>query len=173
MHPIEWTLIIISSLGLLFGIGVLIRTLTTSFKENFRKILNSKATWLTALTILSCLLALSYQNFFYGFPAVPLLIAALAVLLISRRLMMATVSEKSIWISLFITLLLGIWSFSIYLLLVVILIPNYPTLHHYEGHSHGLYGMMLVGFAVWEMIFSITISLYTVIKETRKQRKED
>ena len=171
MHPIELTVEIISSLGVLFGIGLLIHAFITSFKKTCRRILRSVETWLIALTIIFCILAINIENFFYDFPIVPLLIAALAVLLISRKLMMATVYRRSKWISLFLALLWGIWSFCIFLLLILTIIPDYPTLHHYEGHARGLHGMMLVGFAVWEMIFSFAISLYVITTTTRKQRK--
>ncbi len=172
LYPIEWAMIIIASLGILFGIGVLLYALIASFKENCKKIIYSKASWLTALTILSCLLASSYKNFFYGFPAVPILIAALTVILISRRLMMASVIRNKRWISVILAIFWGIWSFCIYALLQFQIMPDYVTLYQLKRYDHVSYGVMLATFAVLVMIISTPINLQIAIEATEKQKKE-
>lgn len=173
MHPIVWTLFIISSLGLLFGIGVLFHNLIFSFKKTLRMISHSKETWLVLLTILSCFLALSYKNFFYGFPAVPLLIAFFTVTLLARKLTLASVIKKFRWISIIMAIFWGIWSFCIYFLLQTAIMPDYPTLHHLREHAISAHGAMVVGIAVWVMILATATCLYTVIKKTSKPKKEE
>ena len=173
MHPIIWTLIIISSLGLLYGLGVLIHALINSFKKTLNSIIFSKEIWLTALTILSYILAVSYKNFFYGFPAVPLLIASSTVIMISRRLMLASVIKKSKWLSILIALIWGIWSFCIYSILQTRILPDYPTLHQLREHGLFAYGVMMVLIMIVIAILSTIINIKTALQNTRIKRQED
>lgn len=173
MHPIELTVEIISSLGVLIGIGILLNTLIISFKDTWARIIKSMATWLTVLTIIACVLASKFENFFFGFPAVPLLIAAFAILLISRKLTIISVHEKSKWISILLAILWGAWSSFIYFRLIIIIIPDYPTLYEMQGQVHWGYGVMLIGFAFWESFFSIIINLVIAIKANRKSKRRN
>lgn len=172
LYPIEWAMIIIASLGILFGIGVLFNALISSFKENCKKIIYSKATWLTALTILSCVLAISYKNFFYGFPAIPILIAAFTVILLARRLTIASVIKKHRWISILIAIIWGIWSFCLYAVLETVIMPDYITLHQLKRYDQLSYAAMLIAFAVLVMVISTPINLQIAVKATEKQKKE-
>ncbi len=173
MHPIVWTLVTIASLGLLFGIGILVHNLILSFKKTLKRVSYSKETWLILLTLLSCFLALSYKNFFYGFPAVPILIAAFTVILLARKLTIASVIKKHRWISILIAIIWGIWSFCIYFLLQTAIMPDYPTLHQLREHELSAHGAMIVGIAVWVMILTTATCLYTAIKKTSKPKKEE
>jgi hypothetical protein len=173
MKLLELIPTVIASLGILFGIGVLLRTLSSAGKGTMKKIIVTPAAILTMLTILSCALALAIENFFYDIPAIPLLLGGGAVPLLSRRLMMAMVNHDSRRISVIWALTWGIWSFCVYLLLAVIVIPDYPRLHGYNPHMHLGFGLMLLGLSVAVMLLSWAINLTIGIRATSKHRKED
>lgn len=112
------------------------------------------------------------QDFFYGFPAVPLSITAFTVILISSRLAMASVIRKSRWISALVAIYWGIWSSCIYFLLQTAIMPDYVTLLQLKRYDHLSYAAMLIAFAVLVMVTSTAINQQIAIEETDKQRVE-
>lgn len=173
MEILEWIIIAVALLGLLFGAVVLIRALVSSDWDTWKRMFRSPTFLLTMLTVISCGLAVLFDNFFYDIPAIPLSIAAVAVLSLSRHATKASLCSRKRWLSVVTALSWGIWSFCVFILLVVILIPDYPGLNQYTTHQQLGFAYLLVGMSVAVMLLSSAINVVVGIRATRKQRKEE
>lgn len=168
MHPLELIILILASLGSLFGIAILTRELIESKLSAMKKILRSPTTWFTITTLFFSLMAYLIHNFFYDFWEIAFIVGALTVLTLSGKLMRRSVCYKAWWLSIPFALFWGTWSSPIYLLYALNVAPDHLK------HSRADYsGLIWLGIIIYMFIISAIVNFVIGLVETSKRRKQE
>lgn len=168
MHPLELIIIILASLGSLFGIALLTRELIESKLSSMKKILRSPTTWLTITTLIFSLMAYLIQDFFYDFWELAFIVGALTVLILSGKLMKRSICYKAWWLSIPFALFWGAWSSPVYLLYTLHVAPDHMK-HSRAEHS----GLIWLAFLIYMFVISTIVNFIIGLVETSKRRKQE
>jgi hypothetical protein len=164
MSFLEILVLSVASLMFLFAIGVFFYKTFTMNKEEIKQMLKKPTSIFSAITLLFVMIDFFTEDFFYDFFFIPLITTPIAVILVSRALTSFVARWKMKKLAWLLTIFFGIGSFCIFIILIVLLVPDYPRLNRYTGYQQlaFAYSMIILGGIV--LILSLILNIVEKVR---------